>query len=166
MKKWLKGLLLTPSILISLYILLRIALFFPYHTKIAKIERVYVYGPRIHQQYAKPGNVFLLIKVLSSDDYIYYGYETDIEIIDKQGNKYSQSNGFNGLYVFEVPDVDQNMTLVIRKWLRLPIWRYKEIEPTAIQSVPYPTPTETSTQGGNQKIIPLSFLPPFKRGTA
>jgi len=166
MKKWLKGLLLTLLILISLYILLRIALFFPYHTKIAKIERVYAYGPSFSRQYAKPGNVFLLIAMSSSDEYISSSLEEDIQIIDKQGNKYSQSNGFNGLYVFEVPDVDQNMTLVIRKWLRLPIWRYKEIEPTAIQSVPYPTPTETSTQGGNQKIIPLSFLPPFKRGTA
>ncbi len=166
MKKWLKGLMFFLLFLISFCIVLRIAVFFPYHTKIIKIERVYAYGPSFSRQYAKPGNVFLLIEMSSSDEYISSSLEEDIEIIDKQGNKYSQSNGFNGLYVFEVPDVDQNMTLVIRKWLRLPIWRYKEIEPTAIQSVPYPTPTETSTQGGNQKIIPLSFLPPFKRGTA
>lgn len=165
MKKWLKRLMFFLLFLISFCIVLRIAVFFPYHTKIIKIERVYAYGPSFSRQYAKPGNVFLLISMSSSDEYISSSLEEDIEIIDKQGNKYSQSNGFNGLYVFEVPDVDQNMTLVIRKWLRLPIWRYKEIEPTAIQFTPYPTPTETSTQGGNQKITPLSSQLPFKTGT-
>jgi hypothetical protein len=166
MKKWLKGLMFFLLFLISFCIVLRIAVFFPYHTKIIKIERVTVYGTSLYRQYAKPGNVFLLIMMESSDEYISSGYETDIHVIDKQGNVYAKTYAYIYSYVFEVPDNDQNMTLVIRKWLRLPIWRYKEIEPTAIQSTPYPTPTETSTQGQNQKITPLSSLLPFKTGTA
>lgn len=91
-----------------------------FSTHISKVERVQDYGPAEGHIYAHPENTFLMIKLASPDEYISNCILSSIELIDKTGNHYP-TGGFCGRCVFEVPISAQGFTLVVNKWIKLPV---------------------------------------------
>lgn len=89
-------------------------------THIENTKHVQDYGPVESHFYADPGYTFLMIRIVSPDPLISDCVLSSIELIDNTGNHYSRSN-FNDMCVFEIPDTAQGLTLVVNRWIKLPV---------------------------------------------
>lgn len=91
-----------------------------FSTHIENIKLVQDYGPVEDHFYADPGYTFLMIRMVSSDYIIDDCLLPSIELIDNMGNHYARSN-FSDMCVFEIPDTAQGLTLVVNRWIKIPV---------------------------------------------
>jgi hypothetical protein len=91
-----------------------------FSTHIENIKLVQDYGPAEEHFYADPGYRFLMIRIVSSDYIIDDCLLPSIELIDNMGNHYERSN-FSDMCVFEVPITNQGFTLVVNRWIKIPV---------------------------------------------